>query len=206
MRSIWKSFLTQACSAVTLLTLRHSSGMYGNRDGECVFPTERNELTDPLDCGKNWAVEQLQWGKHMRPRLILLPPACCSTMATSLAAREPKKKKLLKFTRQKSNWELIIKMYLASGTSLISYILLYSSPFQNSKTMPQVPGPNYLPAKEREQQREREHSAAVLRDRKAWYNSWIPARPHGDPWPASLLSASIASVDGASTALQIRPK
>lgn len=117
-----------------------------------------------------------------------------------------KKKTLLKFTRQKSNWELIIKMYLASGTSLISYILLYSSPFQNSKTMPQVPGPNYLPAKEREQQREREHSAAVLRDRKAWYNSWIPARPHGDPWPASLLSASIASVDGASTALQIRPK
>lgn len=58
--SIWKSYLTQACSAVTLLTLRHSSGMHGNGDGECVPPTEHNELTKPLDCEKNWAVEQLQ--------------------------------------------------------------------------------------------------------------------------------------------------
>lgn len=58
MRGNWE-FLTQTYSAVTLLTLRNSSGLYVNGDGECVLPTERNKLTEPLDCGENWLVEQL---------------------------------------------------------------------------------------------------------------------------------------------------
>lgn len=60
MRSNWRTFPTQACSAVTLLTLHHSHGLYGNGDGECVLPTERNKPTEPLECGENWPVEQLQ--------------------------------------------------------------------------------------------------------------------------------------------------
>lgn len=86
----WKTFLTWACCAVTLLTLRLGSGLYGNGDGESVLPSERNKLTKPVDCGENWPVEQLHRGTHRGPRLILLPPACRSTTATSLIGTHPK--------------------------------------------------------------------------------------------------------------------
>lgn len=92
----WKTFLTWACCAVTLLTLRLGSGLYSNGDGESVLPSERNKLTKPVDCGENWRVEQLHRGTHRGPRLILLPPACRGATATSLIGTHPKNRTLKK--------------------------------------------------------------------------------------------------------------
>lgn len=74
---------------------------------------------------------------------------------------------------------------------LLYHISSFAAHLFKTQTMPPVPDPNSFPARERGKRRERECSAAVLRDRKAWYNSWIPVQPHGDPWPASLACCSL---------------
>lgn len=107
--------MTQACSAVTFLTLRRSSGMHGNGDGEYVPQTECNEPTEPLDCEKetglwNNSSEALTWGQ------CPFFSASCSILVTRLVANKPTKK-TLKFTTLNYNSVHIIKIHLASGTT-----------------------------------------------------------------------------------------
>lgn len=82
-------FLTWACSAVTLLTLRLGSSRYGNGDGECVLSQQQADKAcgvwrEPASGTSPWRYT------HTGPRLILLPPACRSAPARSPTGAHPK--------------------------------------------------------------------------------------------------------------------
>lgn len=111
----WKTFLTWACCAVTLLTLRLGSGRYGNGDGESVLPSERNKLTKPVDCGENWPVEQLHRGTHRGPKAHS-SPTCLPQRYGNQPDRNSSKKQNIK--KLQFILQLIIQTHLASGALL----------------------------------------------------------------------------------------
>lgn len=170
------------------MTLHHSGGTHGNGDGESMYPQLSATSWRNL-----WTVERtapvIQSGTHKPPPSCLLQHY--GNCPVSQPAKKTKnKKKTLKFTTQNTKWDYIIKIHLASGTTLVSSsftVHLFKTPTRHRHT----PQPWTLSQLERDRNMESEQCVVVLRDQKAWYNSWIPAQPHGDPWPASLARCSL---------------